>query len=78
MTLVFEARTSSSLRSEILGKIDELHGCIAEMRRYMDVRLRLNDMHGVMDASADIRELLAKAEALHGVAVALNDIERQG
>lgn len=76
INLTFEGQTVSALRNEILGKIDDIHECIVDMQRYMAVRLRLNDLHGVMDASADLRELSAKADALHGVAVALGKIRR--
>jgi len=30
------------------------------MMKYLKLRLKLNDMHGVMDAAADIREIDAK------------------
>ena len=76
INLTFEGHDIGTLHAEILRKIDELHDCITHMQQYMDVRNRLRDMHGVMDASADIRELSAKAEALHGVAAALGKIRR--
>lgn len=76
INLTFEGQDIGALHAEILRKIDELNDCVVQMLRYMDVRNRLRDMHGIMDASADIRELSAKAEALHGVAVALGKIRR--
>lgn len=76
ITLTFKGQDIGGLHAEILRKIDELNDCTTEMQRYLDVRLRLNDLHGVMDAAADIRELNAKAEALHGVAVAMGKIRR--
>jgi hypothetical protein len=76
INLNFEGQDVGSLHAEILGKTVELTDCIIEMQRYLDVRIRLNDLHGVMDAAADIRELHAKAEALTSVAIALGRIRR--
>lgn len=76
ITLTFEAQDIGGLRSEILRKIMELQGCTIEMQRYLNVRVRLSDWHGVMDASADIRELSAKSEALRGVLEALKRLRR--
>lgn len=51
----------NGLLAEHLAEIDRQ---IAVMQDYLKLRLELNDDHGCMDASADLRELKAKRDVL--------------
>lgn len=44
--------------------IEELREARRLMIEYLDLRRRLEDWHGVMDASADIREIEAQLRVL--------------
>ena len=50
---------------EILEEqLNELQEQINVMQNYLQLRLELNDDHGCMDASADLREIKAKRDVL--------------
>jgi hypothetical protein len=53
--------------TKILARLAEIEAHLATMRTYLDMRNKSKDWHGVMDASADIRELEAEAKALRWV-----------
>lgn len=40
----------------------QLEADLAQMIKYLDLRRRMRDWHGVMDAAADIREIEAKLQ----------------
>ena len=44
--------------------LDEVRRQLRIMTEYCELRHELQDWHGIMDASADIRELKAKEQAL--------------
>lgn len=45
-------------------RLQEIRNSLRVMQEYLDIRTINEDWHGVMDASADIRELLAEQRAL--------------
>lgn len=51
----------------IRARLQQVEHSLAVMHQYLLVRLAANDWHGVMDASADIREMLAEQRALKWV-----------
>jgi hypothetical protein len=51
----------------IRAKLQQVEHSLAIMHQYLLVRLAANDWHGVMDASADIRELLVEQRTLKWV-----------
>lgn len=52
---------------EIGGWLERIERDIALMEAYLDQKRRLEDWHGVMDAAADIRELLIMQRTLRQV-----------
>lgn len=59
------AWTAARLRSR--NEIAKLRGQRATMLMYLRLRLDMDDMHGVADATADIREIDARIAALKDV-----------
>lgn len=51
-------------REDIQMMLEIIRSHLATMNAYLEVCLDKNDWHGVMDASADIRELKAKEQVL--------------
>jgi hypothetical protein len=47
--------------------LDRIKCDLVLMEQYLDQKRRLDDWHGVMDASADIRELLVMERTLRQV-----------
>ena len=54
-------------KKEIGGWLERIGQDLALMEAYLDQKRRLDDWHGVMDASADIRELLIMQRTLRQV-----------
>ena len=54
-------------KKEIGGWLERIDQDLALMEAYLDQKRRLDDWHGVMDASADIRELLVMQRTLRQV-----------
>lgn len=54
---------------ELAAQIAELDRSIATMRTYLLHKYDLDDWHGVMDAAADLRELVVRRNVLADVAV---------
>lgn len=48
-------------------RIADLKRAVAQMKDYLQLRFTMDDMHGVMDAAADIRELEAKIKVLEEI-----------
>jgi hypothetical protein len=66
-----------SLDSTVIGvkdRIATLHLSVNDMKSYMDRKKMLGDWHAVMDAAADIREMVAEQNALRQVQVNLEKI----
>ncbi|WP_428309546.1 hypothetical protein [Hydrocarboniphaga sp.] len=60
-----EARTASALKVvSPMSRTEQLEADLALMKDYLQMCFRKEDWHGVMDASADIREIVAKLSVL--------------
>ena len=44
--------------------LEEVRRQLVVMRSYLEMRVDMQDWHGVADAAADIRELIAKEQVL--------------
>jgi hypothetical protein len=49
-------------------RIEELEECVKALWQFLHVCIKRYDLHGVMDASADIRELEAEIRCLKSIA----------
>ena len=54
-------------RDDVQMMLEEIQRQLRVMHTYIQIRHDMEDWHGVMDASADIRELKAKEQALREV-----------
>lgn len=54
-------------RRQMEDWLDRIKCDLVLMEQYLDQKRRLDDWHGVMDASADIRELLVMERTLRQV-----------
>jgi hypothetical protein len=54
-------------RDDVQMMLEEIQRQLQVMYTYIQIRHDMEDWHGVMDASADIRELKAKEQALREV-----------
>lgn len=51
-------------RDDVQMMLEEIRSQLRVMATYIQIRHDMEDWHGVMDASADIRELKAKEQCL--------------
>lgn len=63
-----EAKTVRPIRETIEMRVAQLKQDLQLMKEYLLMCVRKEDWHGVMDASADIREIVAKLSVLGGEA----------
>jgi len=61
---VSEPSPGITQESELDAKARQLRDDLALMKRYLQMCVRKEDWHGVMDASADIREVVARLSML--------------
>lgn len=61
-----EAKTVRPIRETIEMRVAQLKQDLQLMKEYLLMCVRKEDWHGVMDASADIREIVAKLSVLGG------------
>lgn len=59
-----EAKTVRPIRETIEMRVAQLKQDLQLMKEYLLMCVRKEDWHGVMDASADIREIVAKLSVL--------------
>lgn len=55
------------------ARIDELNSAMDYMQKYMDSKKTLGDWHAVMDAAADIREILVEIKTIKRI---INKVEK--
>jgi hypothetical protein len=63
---------------EIQRAVDRLDAQRKTMIDYLQLRLSVDDMHGVQDAGSEIREIDAKTETLYELREALYEPAREG
>lgn len=59
-----EAKTVRPIRETLEIRVTQLKQDLQLMKEYLLMCVRKEDWHGVMDASADIREIVAKLSVL--------------
>ena len=59
-----EAKTVRPIKETIEMRVAQLKQNLQLMKEYLLMCVRKEDWHGVMDASADIREIVAKLSVL--------------
>lgn len=63
-----------TLGISVSSGIETLDLSIQDMRKYMSRKEVLGDWHAVMDAAADIREMLAEKNALRSIKTSLEKL----
>lgn len=63
-----------TLGISVSSRIETLDLSIQDMRKYMSRKEVLGDWHAVMDAAADIREMVAEKNALRNIKTSLDKL----